>query len=45
MNGARLSWKIDKHIHINITLEAFRSNIEHISWWEEFTISWFLPLL
>ena len=39
--GARLSWKFDKHIHTEILHEAFRSNIENISWWGEFTITWF----
>ena len=46
---ARLSWKFDKHIclyvHINIDLEVFLSNIENISWWGEYIISWFLLLL
>ena len=42
--GARFSWKFDKHIHIDIFIEAFRSNIKNISWWGEFSISWFLLL-
>ena len=38
-NGARLSGKFNNHKHINISLEAFRSSIENISWWGEFAIS------
>ena len=44
-NAARLSWKFNKHIHINISREGFQSNIENISRWGEFTIIWFALLL
>ena len=40
-----LKEKLNKHIHINIHLEAFLSIIENISCWREVTVRWFLKIV